>query len=219
MHLKSTFRFRCLTILTIAFSMGIIWRYGVLPLQREQAAHDYVISRGGYCVRNPTFPPVWMAWLNPFRLATSITGVSLHHDEIDERVVQHLRDFRDVELMYLCGPYVTDDSLREIAKLPIQELHLNASRVTDEGVAVLTRIPTIRELQLNGTCITDDGITELMKLPNLERLTVADTKVSDAGILQLRRIQRLRRLRVSEIVTQQAIEQLEASLPNCRISR
>jgi hypothetical protein len=122
-------------------------------------------------------------------------------------------------VLCLCGPQVTDEAIDAIRHLSLERLHLNSSRVTDEGVAVLADMPSLIALQLNGTSITDRSSELLSRLPKLQHLTLHDTNVTDRGVLSLRASGRLRRLVVPQITSDNAICALTASLPACVVTR
>jgi len=54
--------------------------------------------------------------------------------------------------------------------------------VTDQTLAHLKGLTTLKELDLNNTQITDDGLTVLKDLPVLEMVRLCNTKVTDAGL-------------------------------------
>jgi internalin A len=77
----------------------------------------------------------------------------------------------------------------------IQEvLVLNATQVTDAGLAHLSGLMTLERLTLVATQVTDAGLAHLTGLTGLETLNLSETQVTDAGI-----------------------SELQKALPNCRI--
>jgi hypothetical protein len=65
---------------------------------------------------------------------------------------------------------------------------------------------------------TDADLIHVERLPRLEVLNLGGTSVSDAGLVRLRGLTRLRYLTLdSTNVTDSGVEQLQKSLPNCKI--
>ena len=59
------------------------------------------------------------------------------------------------------------------------------AKVTDAGLAHLSRFRSLGILSLNNTAISDEGLAHLAKLPKLERLYLDGTGISDAGLAHL----------------------------------
>ena len=188
-------------------------------LSRDQQAFEYVRSRGGSAGRQPVALPglIERFWRLPRPEFTA--QVLLHHEEIDDRVIQLLGDCRRLEVLYLCGEQVDDRAIERIRHLPLRQLHLNARRVTDRGVSMLARMPSLRHLQLNGTLISDAVLPDLAAKSNLEHLTLWDTKITNAGVIALKRSHSLRRLVLTENISEQTVREIADAIPQCYVSR
>jgi hypothetical protein len=69
------------------------------------------------------------------------------------------------------------------------------------------------------TSISDDDLIELARFPTLTDLDLSDTRVSNAGIRPLKELKNLSSVRLlSTNVEASGIADLQAALPNCRIS-
>ena len=95
---------------------------------------------------------------------------------------------------------IDDAALERIASTGVTELSLEGSRVTDEGLRHLARMPQLESLNLTGCSITDAGLRVLRDLPNLERLMLMRTPTGDSAIAALRG-KPVRFLQVGELVT------------------
>ncbi|MCC6243298.1 MAG: hypothetical protein IT353_10680 [Gemmatimonadaceae bacterium] len=82
---------------------------------------------------------------------------------------------------------MTDAMLADVCALThLTTLRLNGSgAVTDEGVALLARLPNLRHLDLSGTAVTDRGVAALAALPQLTSLSLAWTQATDNGVAAL----------------------------------
>ena len=118
------------------------------------------------------------------------------------------------------------------------------TRITDLGVAKLTRLKRLKRLDLSGSAMTSAGVKMLATLPQLQRLSLwnvrgiddtaalhlealgtltsldlSDTAIGDATLARLATAANLRRLYVSETrVTQEGITAFRARHPACMVS-
>ncbi len=96
----------------------------------------------------------------------------------------------DVVTISLVESSVVDDDLRLIANLPkLTTLSLardaHPSRLTDEGLAHLKKLPELKTLDLSHSQITNGGLQNLRRFPKLFRVSLSDTQVSDDGLRHL----------------------------------
>jgi mono/diheme cytochrome c family protein len=97
-------------------------------------------------------------------------------------------------------------------------LDLSETRVTDAGLAVVSRLPNLTRLHLNRTAITDAGLAQLATLPRLEYLNLYGTAVTDAGLARLAAVKTLRAVYLWHTpVTQAGADRLKAALPRVEI--
>src|ERR1044071_5715101 len=77
-------------------------------------------------------------------------------------------------------------------------LHLAGSQqLTDDGIAHLARLRSLKHLDVSGTAITDRGLLALRDLPAIETISLAGTEVTDEGIQALAHWSELRVVNVS----------------------
>ncbi len=90
---------------------------------------------------------------------------------------------------------VTVAGVKELATLEsLNELELRNTGTTNAGLAVISRIKTLRTLDLSGTAITDVGLDELTTLPRLEYLTLSRTNIGNRAMRMLTNIRSLKSL-------------------------
>ena len=128
------------------------------------------------------------------------------------------------------------------AALTRAEFH-DCGRLTDVGVAHLTRLPALVRLHLGGCAITDLGLRRLAALPKLRDLTLEACHrvtgpgfaflnrpggllvltgcrgLTDAGLAHLDGLTALERLELSgcDRLTPAGIDRLRRTLPSCRV--
>jgi Leucine-rich repeat (LRR) protein len=78
---------------------------------------------------------------------------------------------------------------------PIIRIGVHGRPVTDEMVAKLDGLTTLRSLDLGRTAVTDAGLVHVATLKNLEELCVCCTmKITDAGLVNLEKLTKLNSL-------------------------
>lgn len=73
-------------------------------------------------------------------------------------------------------------------------LNLARTKVTDDGIASLSKYGLLSRLHLENTAITDKSSIHLSKLSNLEYLNLYGTQISDASIPHLQKLGKLNKL-------------------------
>ncbi len=71
--------------------------------------------------------------------------------------------------------------------------------ITDEELKILAGIPTLTTINLHGGCyVTDQGMAILSRLPHLEELSIIRGDITDTGLAHLKPHSGLKKLRLSE---------------------
>lgn len=85
---------------------------------------------------------------------------------------------------------------------------------TDDTMAYLRGLDSLRHLHIDNTLVSDAGLAHLTGLIRLHELSVCRTQVSDAGLRHFRGLNRLRVLGLMYTrVTDESIAELKAALP------
>ena len=101
---------------------------------------------------------------------TNITGSTFHH----------LANMRNLEYLYLDSSPIDTANLHHIADLPLAQLSLTDTALTDKQLAAIeTLAPTLTTLYLDGTNITDAAADSIAKFTKLEYLYIQNTQISD----------------------------------------
>lgn len=94
---------------------------------------------------------------------------------------------RDVAILEMGNPDVTDDTLELLEGLPqLRELTLNDTAVTDAGLATLARLPRLESLRIARTKVTPEGVQRFLDAPP-PRLRQIDVSGNDVPTAILRR--------------------------------
>ena len=109
-----------------------------------------------------------------------------------------------------------DKELALLAPVGAQVLWVDLARtkVTDAGLATVSKMTNLERLHLENTGITDAGLDQLKGLAKLEYLNLYGTKVTDAGIAKLAANKALKKLFVWQTgATKEGAKKLEAAIP------
>jgi len=118
-------------------------------------------------------------------------------DDVDDDQLQVLKQFVSLEELSLQATKITDKSLEHLRPLrQLRLLHLGQTRVTDAGLEQLKGLDRLRVLDLNHTRITDAGLSRLAEMPWLEAVSLSGNRLS-----------------------QKAFDDLKKVLPNARVTR
>jgi hypothetical protein len=64
-------------------------------------------------------------------------------------------------------------------------LHLGETRVTDAGLTHLLGLTVLQKLWLDGTTVSDDALATLVQLQSLRELHISETKITADGVTRL----------------------------------
>ncbi|MBA4030878.1 MAG: hypothetical protein C0478_08305 [Planctomyces sp.] len=108
---------------------------------------------------------------------------------------------RKLRYLRLDGTRVTDEGLKHLARLPgLESIHLRNTRITSQGARHLSDIPTLRRIDLGYTDVDSDALPLLATLPNLESLSLIGTRITSSNF---DRFAEMPSLRFLEIVANQ----------------
>ena len=100
----------------------------------------------------------------------------------------------------------------------VEDLHLEGTQITDEGLKDVVKLRGLGFLDLDNTQITDAGLKEVVNLKQLAGLVLGGTKITDAGLEEVAKMQQLTYLNLSDTqVTKAGVAELQKALPNCKI--
>jgi len=123
---------------------------------------------------------------------TGLKVLSLENTRISARGAESLKHLKNLERLGL-SKGVTNQTLAEIAQLPsLKALYLNQNSLTNAGLAHLQKLTGLEELALGGGRMNNAALIHLAKLPSLTYLMLQGENFTDAGMAHLKNIPSLR---------------------------
>ena len=117
----------------------------------------------------------------------------------DDELAAALRGHTKLRRLSLLGPGISDRSLPIIGELhQLEDLNLESTRITDDGLSHLTGLKNLRSLNLAGTDIRGSGLAHLGKSPALMNVILRDTSVDDDGLAGVASLQNVVILELSQ---------------------
>lgn len=108
--------------------------------------------------------------------------LSLSENPITDAGVRHLKRNTKLQTLSLAATKITGKGLSALHFNYLNNLSLDKSPISDEGMKGLVNLSGLKSLMLNDTQISDAGLTPLVYLSNLAQVRVHNTKVTAAGI-------------------------------------
>ena len=153
---------------------------------------------------------------------TSLEEVYLAGERMGDAALKHLRDLPRLKYLALYGKGFTDKGLvyiKDIPSLRILSFHESLCRITDAGLSHISDLPNLEFLCLHGIQdITDEGVAHLTKMWSLRKLNIDSSQVTDKGLAYLSQIKTLERLELPQDqkgITDTGLAHL-GTLPNLR---
>lgn len=191
-------------------SNGFAW-------QDAGQAEEPAIVVPGFDVRSFSVPPGITITRSQMRQLVAtlrqrrILRLSLaDHPEVDDEVIQPLKEFPLLKELNLHGTGIHDGAAASLASLTalesldlsetmvgndglnavkglrhLKKLHLRSTRVDDEGLAALKDLKSLRDLNLNSTALRGTGLAHLKAL-KLRSLDLGDTRLAADSLGPLR---------------------------------
>lgn len=115
------------------------------------------------------------------------------------KVTELTEGLEDVKELKLAGDKITDAGVARLSKFPkLANLDLSTTRVTNDGIAVIKDMPELRSLGLGHTAIDDRSMGLIGQQIALKELVLSKTSVSDFGLAQLADLENLEVLDISD---------------------
>jgi hypothetical protein len=94
----------------------------------------------------------------------------------------------------LSNTAVTDAGMKHLAEARIRMIDLSGTKVGNQGLKELLRIPSLTILNLGNTQITNDGLKFLLDNPNVDSLSLENLNITDEGLKYVGQLTRLKTL-------------------------
>lgn len=112
---------------------------------------------------------------------------------------------------------VTDAGIAHIAKhRNLESLFISYTQLTDEGLAKIQTIKTLKRVWMEGTKITDASMEGFRQIPNIAEIGIAYTGITNEGLMRLSDISSLRKVGIKgcEQITVDTIRRFQNLRPN-----
>ncbi len=116
---------------------------------------------------------------------------------VSDEAVAKFAELEHMERLELPGTQITDRACEIIAGLPIQELDLSGTKITDAGIAKLKKLKKLQKLNLENTGVSDECFAAIGGMTKLDDLNLSGTKVTGKGISALKPLSKLLALKLS----------------------
>jgi hypothetical protein len=122
-----------------------------------------------------------------FDSSSEYISFDFYHQIGDMRELTKLRGFTNLKSANFCGSGLDDVGLRYVSDVPtIENLDLQDTRITNEGLSVLERLPNLKVLRLKeNEQLSNECIPHLLKLKQLMNLQIHETSIDQFGLNQL----------------------------------
>lgn len=171
-------------------------------LRRDRAIATVVTEAGGTC--------------RTYR--GMVTQVSFSGDHVQTQTIKKLAGLRNLKRVVFIDTPFSDQDLAELTTLPIAELILVDTDVSDRGLQQLKRLETLTYLHLSGGRISGRGLQAIGELNSLTRLDIESIELNDEQLQRLEGLYRLKDLYLSEVdVSRNGLDRLQRSLPQADI--
>lgn len=145
--------------------------------------------------------------------------LTLSEQELTDTAIVSIQPLANVlEELALDGSNVTDDGVKNLSKFKkLKGLVLSSPLVTDRSIESLSRLSTLKRLSVNACAITGKSL-ELLSACPLTYLSLNDTCVDDSAIESILQLKGLTGLSVlSTRISKKGVRRLKKKLPNCVI--
>jgi hypothetical protein len=128
-------------------------------------------------------------------------------------VLKELTTLKYLQTVLVLGASVTDDAV-DVLPDTLQGVHFFNTKITDKGIAKLSRFKHLVGFRYTGNELTDAGLRDIAKIRSLQSLHITDAKVTDKGVSALEALVNLRELSIqNSAASQSALDDLFAKLP------
>lgn len=186
--------FGALTISAVGMLATPCLAEGPPPLEQRVKALKIITGADGYAWADARELGAADGGWNPRDPKHPFVAANLERATLNDRVVDALAAFPEIERLMLSKSAITDEQLARLPLPNLKYLDLSGSKVTDQGIENLWPLKKLEELDLSRTALTDRGLKTLATLTNLRSVNLEETAVSNAGIANLGKLPKLRAL-------------------------
>lgn len=161
------FRYSLRTGLLVVTCLAIAFAWFGHYANQRKAAFSAIRQAGGDIrmgIREPSLLEEWFG----AELFGSVEEVNLRKGQADNALLAQIGALKEVRRLDLSNADIDDEGLHKIVHLPLLELWLQETKITDASAATLSQIKSLTFLQLNATSLSDAFLEHLQPLPKLK---------------------------------------------------
>jgi hypothetical protein len=169
------------------------------------------VRKAGGNVRFMHREPSWLDRVFGSELLTNVREIDLRDCEVvDRELLKHVAAIEELRVLDLSGAAsIGDAEVKLLVHLPLEQLWLQATSITDDAAPILSRMKALNFLQLNSTNVTDEFLERLKPLPRLNNFGLRGTSVTSRGMKFLKRHPALSKLDLYHtVVDDEGVEHL-----------
>jgi hypothetical protein len=178
------FQYSLRTFLVAVTCVALAFAWFANHARQRRTALDAIREAGGNIqmyYREPGSESLLEKWFGA-ELFEPIMKVDLRKGKVDNELLRHIGVLKELKRLDLSDAQIDDHGLREIAHLPLVELWLQNTNITDASAETLSQFKSLDFLQLNANRLTDAFLERLETLPQLENFGLRGTRVTSAGM-------------------------------------
>lgn len=128
-----------------------------------------------------------------------LRGISCASDTLSGEWLKHLRGCKDLRLVRLALPRITDAQLSHLATMTsVERVYLlGAHKITDKGLASLRNLPNLKVLCITRSQVQGNGLRDFKSATSLQKLWLSGSSVNDEGCRYIAQMTNLRSIDLS----------------------
>ena len=127
----------------------------------------------------------------------NLEHLHLFDASVEPGLFASLPKWKSLRRLYISIDRLNDAALEPLRALPLTQLSLSTTQVTDAGMEVVGTLVGLERLYLHDLSLTDAGIEKLAPLSNLKWLSLNYNEISDVGLRTVAKMTELTQLRLN----------------------
>ncbi len=107
-------------------------------------------------------------------------SIALDALDCNDDGLKFLKERNDIVKLGLSGTSITGAGLKYLTHLPLRQLYLNQTNVSD--LSSVAKIPTLEFIELNKSLVTSETLESLTHLPNLKGVRAQEDALNDSAM-------------------------------------